>query len=246
MDEEDELLYREMNEDDPWYMGDSDEYDGEDFDESSYDNEYSSEYEDCQEFATREDEILYYLGEGEYEVDPYIAYGVLYNNFHLQPGFNRVKLQWSLLESPKDIAIVNVRVLVDGEDFEYKSDKAVWKSDRKNVLTERITRWLAENIYVDYSDEHKIFKMHIPNAETAEDYLIDSDTEYFDIDGKLYQYAAEDTVFGDYTEQKRVEDSVLMKTVRKLSNGEAAQRIVDGDFEMLPPKLPKRRTKKRK
>ncbi len=228
-----------MNEEDPWYMGDSENFYKDDFDEDI------PEYDDSQEPISREDEILYFLENGDYDVDPYIAYGVLYNNFHLLPGFNRVKLQWSLLESPKDIAVVNVRVLVDGEGFEYKSDQAIWKSDRKNVLTKRITRWLAENIDIDYSDEHKIFKMHIPDVETAEDYLVDRDTEYFDIDGNLYQYTSEDAVFEEYTEQKRHEDSVLMTRARKLNFKEAAQRIVDGDFEMLPPKLPKRRTKKR-
>ncbi len=234
---EEELLYREMNEEDPWYMGDTDD----DIANDDADEEYHAEYEDFQRFASREDEILYYLNEGDYDVMPHVAHGVLYHNFQLEPGFIRVKLFWSLLESPKDMPLVNVQVYVGGVMFEYKADKGVWKSKWKGVLTDAITQWLSVHIDVDYSDEDKIFKMHIPDAETAEDYLIDKKTTYFDIDGKLYQYVKAKNVYDEYTAEKRMADKEYMLRAKKLTYKEAARRIADGDYEMLPPELPKRR-----
>lgn len=219
MDDE-ELLYREMNEDDEWYMGpESDDIDDMD----------SAEYDDFEDIEEEELHVLKILKDGKYKVKPLIEYGMLFGVDTIKSGFNRVEMFWDMRQCPMALPVVNVQVLVDGIVIEYDALSQEWIfADYDNVVIDRLEEWLNEHIDTDYHDMEKIKKVAIPTLTCAEDHL--HGFPYYEIDGDLYFYYEPVMPLTD-EEQQKVDE--LMSKARKLKKREAAKMLKAGNFEIV-------------
>lgn len=192
----------------------------------------SAELQDFEAIKKYELELLEKLKAGSYEIVQELETGELCNELHRRPGLNRMRLWWDFDNSPVDLVLVNVLVVVDGNTFMHDGLLDEWVNEDLGYVIDEVEEWLDNNIDVDYSTMDKLFKLIVPNEEAADDYI--NDLDHYEIDSKLYFYAPEDIADEPFTDAKRKADEEMLARAKKLTHQEAVERFLAGDYELIP------------
>ncbi len=207
-----------MNPEDPFYMGD---------------DEDSAEVEDMSDIEAYQLHLLEVLKSGEYGVTPYVDQGELLRVDEVEPGFNKVKLQWDLTDCIYDYPIVNVQVTVEDEIIEYDAVTDDWiMPESGDEIIDELYKWLVDNIDNEIYDGKKA----VTSTITLEDEMLEYMPlfDYYDVDGQLYYYFPEEDDDVEWTDEERERAKEMMAKAKPIGQIEAAQRVMAGDFELLP------------